>query len=104
MIHAIQTVRVGIQVERTESKYSPFRYRMFHCRQRDRGDATHYPIAVWAYDEVDMFSIRAGLPGQQKLKVGETARYWVQMEMTHTSDYWGEHDTDIEILKCRRIK
>lgn len=101
MIHSIRTVRVGIEVERNDLAFS---FRMFHCRSRDMGDDKHVPLADWAYDEISMLNIRSGLPGQQKLKVGESARYWVHMRMIHTSDYWGEHDNDIEILKCRRAK
>lgn len=104
MIHSIRTVRVGILVEREDSKWLPFRYTMFHCRSRDMGDERHVPLCDWAAEEVNLLEVRAGLPGQNKIPVGCSARYWVQMKMTHTSDYWGEHDTDVEILKCRRIK
>lgn len=104
MIHAVKTVRVGIRVERTESDWDPFLYRMFYCRQKDKGDATHCAVSEWAYDEVSMLNIRKGLPGCHKMKVGETRRYWVQMEMVHSSDYWGEHDSDISILSCRRAR
>ncbi len=104
VIHSIRTVRVGVLVEHTDSKIIPFRHSMFHCRSRDMGDKRHVPLREWAEDEVSMFYVRLGLPGQDKIPVGGSARYWVQMRMTHTSDYWGEHDTDVEILKCRRIK
>lgn len=104
MIHSIREVRVGVLVEREDSDIIPFTYRMFHCRPRDKGDATHFPLSDWAADEVGLLSVRAGLPGQRKIPVGGSARYWVHMRMTHTSDYYGEHDTDIDILKCRKIK
>jgi hypothetical protein len=104
MIHSIRTVRVGVLVEREDCKIIPFRYSMFHCRSRDRGDEKHFPLSDWAAEEVNLLSVRAGLPGQNKIPVGGSARFWVHMRMTHTSDYWGEHDTDVDILKCRRIK
>lgn len=104
MIHSIRIARVGILVEKQDSKYIPYTSTMFHCRQRDPGDAKHCPLSDWAADEVSMLGYFHELPGWRKLKVGETARYWVHMRMTHTSDYWGEHDTSVEILKCRRIK
>lgn len=104
MIQGMRKVRVGILVERQESKIIPFTYSMFYCRSQDMGDEKHVPLSEWAASEVDLLSVRSGLPGQNKIPVGGSARYWVHMRMLHYMDYWGEHDTDVEILKCRRIK
>lgn len=100
--HAV--VRVGILVERTDSKIIPFEYSMFHCRSRDKGDKKYVPLSEWAADEVGLLSVRPGLPGQNKIPVGGSARYWVQMRMSAYRDYWGEWDSEVEILKCRKIK
>lgn len=34
-IVASETLRLGVLVERTDSEWRPFEYRMFYCRQRD---------------------------------------------------------------------
>lgn len=97
-------VRVGVLVERFDSKWIPFEYSMFWCQQRDQGNEKYCPIAEWAAEEVNMLTERIGLPGQHKMKVGETRRYWVKMRMSSYRDYWGEYDSKVEILKCRRAK
>lgn len=102
--HHFATVRVGILVERMESKIIPFEYSMFYCRSRDQGDERHVPLSNWAADEVNLLSVRSGLPGQNKIPVGGSARYWVHMRMSAYCDYWGEWDSDVEVIKCRKIK
>lgn len=89
---------VGIVVERRDSKWIPFEYRMFHCRQRNPNTWD------WANSLVGMLGVLGGLPGEEKMKVGEVRRYWVRMSMHAWSDYWGEWDEDVEILKIRRAK
>lgn len=101
---ASHTVRVGIVVERMDSEWVPIELQMFHCRSKDRGDSTHCPLSEWAEEEVQFLSHRKCLPRLLKLKIGEVARYWVHMRMYHYQDYFGEHDSKVKILKCRRIK
>lgn len=101
MIVSQKTVRVGVLVRRYASEWTPFTYRMFHCRQKDQGDRNLCPVADWAMDEVNLLSVRGGLPGEAKLQVGESRMYWVHMQMTGHRDSWGEYDSDVEILNCR---
>lgn len=98
------TVRVGVLVERHNSKCKPFDYRMFFCRQRDNPKENNF-VAEWAKEEVNLLSIRSlRLPGQKKMKVGEVRRYWVRMTMHWCCDYWGEWDSDVEIISAKRVK
>lgn len=101
---ATRTVRVGIIVEKSGDDWLPFDFRMFHCRSKDKGDRTHCPLSEWAATEIGFLSSSKSLPGLSKLKVGEVARYWVHLRLGHSRDYWGEYDSEIKILKCRRIK
>ena len=104
MIHSVVTVRVGIEVIRNDSEWLPFTYRMFHCRSKDCGDDKHCSNSEWAADSISNWHSGEHLPGLLKLQIDQSARYWTQLRLTHHSDYWGEHDTEIEVLKCRRIK
>lgn len=104
MMEYARTVRVGVEVTRHDSEWIPFEYRMFHCRSKDKGDTKFVPLSDWAAEEVHLLSTRPGLPGQNKIPVGGSARFWVQMRMESHRDYWGEYDSAVEILKSRRIK
>lgn len=100
-----RTVRVGIVVEKSGDDWLPFDFRMFHCRSKDKGDRTRCPLSEWAATEIAFFlGSSKSLPGLSKLKAGEVARYWVHLRLGHCRDYWGEDDTEVTILKCRRIK
>ncbi len=101
-IVAISIVRIGVEVTRNDSKWVPFDYRLFHCRQGD-----HPPdncVRSWAEGAVELLGVCGGLPGQGKLKVGDSARYWATLRLIGTRDYWGEYDDEIEVIKCRRIR
>ncbi len=94
------TVRVGIEVERYDSKWIPLEYRMFWCKQRADGN-----LVDWANEEVGLFTVRNDpFNLMNRMKVGERRRYWVRMTITSTRDYWGEYDSDIEIHKFKRAK
>jgi hypothetical protein len=97
------TVRVGVLVERQDSKYTPFHHSMFYCRQMQPGDGRRVPLADWANEEVSFFGIRNILK-PSSMKVGETRRYWVHMTMSSHRDYWGEYDSDVEIHSIKRAK
>lgn len=92
------TVRIGITVERVDSKYIPFDYTMFYCRSRDP------MVSDWASEEVGLLSVRKiMLPGIKKMKVGETKRFWVHARLEAYQDYWGECDSDFIPLKIKVI-
>lgn len=55
MLLLSRTVRVGIEVTRFDSEWLPVCFRMFHCRSKDKGDRTHYPLSEWAAAEIDFF-------------------------------------------------
>lgn len=95
---AIDTVRVGIVVERSSSTWVPFEYRMFFCRQKDV--PPNNCVAEWASDVISCMSGEV-LPGVGKLRVGERKRFWVTLLLTGTRDYWGEYDDEYEVIKCR---
>jgi len=90
-------VTVGIQVRRTDSKWIPFEHRMFYCKQKDVYDRD------WASEEVSLLSVLGGVPGQHKMKIDESRRYWATIRLICTRDYWGEYDYDVEFLKVKRI-
>lgn len=95
-------VRVGVKVERNDSAWLPFTYSMFWCKQKDVSPSNM--VREWAGNEVEMLSMGAVLPGQRKMGVGEVRRYWIKMRLSSYRDYWGEYDSSVEILKCRRAK
>ncbi|UZZ64556.1 hypothetical protein [Curvibacter phage PCA1] len=92
-------VRVGIKVTRHDSKWIPFTYEMFHIRQRSSEGLTD-----WASESVGLLSVLGSMPGQQRMKVDETRRFFAQVELSYWQDYWGECDQDIVILSWRRVK
>jgi hypothetical protein len=92
-------VRVGILVTRHDSKWIPFTYSMFYMRSH-----RNTPLADWASESVYLLSVLGGVPGQQRMKVGETRRFFAHVELSYWHDYWGECDQDIELLSCRRVK
>lgn len=91
-----EIVTIGVHVERFDSEWIPLRYRMFWCKQRNVN------VQEWAAVEVDLLSVHGFIPAVNRMKVGETRRYWVRMLISAYRDYWGEHDTEVEILKVRR--
>ena len=97
-------VRVGILVERHDSKWRPFSYSMFHCRSRDRGDAKYCSISDWMNETISCFPYAGELPGVKKIPVGGSRRYWVHLSVERSFDYWGEYDENVEILKVRPCK
>lgn len=70
-IVANEVLRLGVLVERTDSKWIPFEYRMFHCRQRDPGDTVRRPIAEWAQEEVHLMPEHGFNQLFKRMKVGE---------------------------------
>jgi hypothetical protein len=92
-------VRVGIRVSREDSKYTPFTYHMFYCRQKDKYPDSY--LASWAKEEIELLSIANGIPGQDKLAIDDSRRYWVRMRMTSYQDYQGEYYSCLEILNCK---
>lgn len=101
---AFAKVRVGIKVTRTGSKHFSFDYEMFYCRSKDRGNKRRTPISDWMRDVVECMPYSVRIPSANKLKIGESARYFVQIMVEGYTDYWGEYDENVAILKCRRIK
>ena len=97
MSRKIALVRVGILVERHDSKLIPFTHKMFYLRQRsDSG------VADWAQESVGLLGVLGGVPGEQSMKVGERWRYWAHIRLIFWQDYWGECDQDVEFLSCKR--
>lgn len=90
-----KTVRVGILVERYESKYNQFRYYMFHCRQRDNGDGVHVATRDWIAEAVSCMGDLT--ESQYDIPVGGSRRYWVHMTVEGWFDYLGEYDEDITL-------
>jgi hypothetical protein len=98
------TVRVGVLVERYDADFLEFSYTMFYCRSKDKGDDTHCPLSEWVREEISSLDYHGGFPGQEKIPVGGRARYWAQLRVTCTRDYFGDFDSNVEIIKCRRIR
>lgn len=95
------TVRVGIHVTRHESKYIPFRYHMFYCRKKDKGDAKYVATADWMESVIDCMPHTFELDEVEKIPVGGSRRYWVHMTVTGWCDYWGEYDEEVVVHKVR---
>jgi hypothetical protein len=90
------TVRVGIEVTRNNSKWVPYDYRMFHCRQKD------YKLQDWAESVVWIMGQFGGIPGVKKIGIDETRRYWVYIDLTGYKNYLGEYEDEITIIKATR--
>ena len=98
-------VRVGIQVTRQDSEWIPFEYRMFWCKQQGQHEDPRYiSDAEWAQEMVGMLNVLGGVPGEYKMKVGESRRYWATLRLSAWSDSMGEWDENVEFLKVRRAK
>ena len=93
-----KNIRVGIEVTRYDSKWIPFEYRMFYCKQQD----TH--IWDWANESTGLLGVLGGVPGEHKMQVGEVRKYWVHGTLTYSTDYWGESDQDFEMISVKRVK
>lgn len=91
-------VRVGVLVKRHDSKWIPFTHEMFYCKQKEDG------LVDWALESVGLLGVLGGLPGEHKMKIGESRKYWVHATLTYSEDYWGEADEDMEIISMRRCK
>lgn len=89
-------VRIGIIVERFDSKIIPFEYNMFHIRS-----CSDPMLVEWANEEVGLLIFR-GVICPQSMKVGERRRYWVHMEMRSYQSWEGEWNSDIEFLSVKR--
>jgi hypothetical protein len=98
-----QISRIGFTVERFDSQWVPFEYRMFYCRQPNDLERSIY-YREWASDCVGLMSQFGFNYIFRKMKVGERRRYFAHAEFSHYQDYWGESDYDMEILKMRRVK
>jgi hypothetical protein len=97
-------VRVGVLVEKFGEKPVESRFTVFYCRSKDKGDATHCPVSEWVGDEINyLMRYYGGFSGHDKIPVGGRARYWAQLRLTCTRDYWGDFDSEVEVIKCRRI-
>lgn len=92
------TVRVGIKVERWHDSCS---FKMFHCRQRYRGDAHYVPTAMWMESVVDDMPYSFSFDEIEKIPVGGSRRYWVHMTVSGWIDYWGEYEQEVDIHKIR---
>jgi len=93
-----RNVRLGIKVTRWDSKYIPFTHEMFFCKQRD--DFT----VDWARESVSLLGVLGGVPGECKIEVGETRKYWCHATLVYSTDYWGEADEDVEFITVKRIQ
>jgi hypothetical protein len=90
------TVRVGIEVTRIDSKWFPYDYHMFHCRQKD------YKLQDWAESVVWIMGQFGGIPGVEKIGIDETRRYWVHIELSGYKNYLGEYEDEVTIIKATR--
>lgn len=99
-------VRVGIQVTRQDCKWIPFTYRMFWCKQREvpPPESRLCPVSDCAQESISMLGELGGVPGEHKMKVGESRRYWATLCLHAYQDYWGECDEDVEFIRIRRAK
>lgn len=102
-IIATQISRIGFTVERFDSKWIPFEFRMFYCRQpNDLKNQIYYHD--WARECVSLMP-QFGLNDTfEKMEIGDRRRYWAHVRLDCHQDYWGECDYDMEILKLKRIK
>ena len=91
-------VRVGILVQRHDSKWIPFTHEMFYCKQKEDG------LVDWAQESVGLLGVLGGLPGEDKMQIGESRKYWVHATLTYNTDYWGDDDQNMIIISMRRIK
>jgi len=90
-----KNVRVGVEVERHDSKWIPFTYRMFYCRTNDRD-------ADWVKEEAEaMTSYNNKF---RKLKVGERRRYWMHLCIDGYKDYWDDYCSSVGIISMKRAR
>ena len=85
-------LRIGLQVERLDSKYNPFKYACFYCKQVARRNFIN--------DEVDLFSSYGFDWLFKNMKVGEVRKYWVHGTLSYQS-YEGEWDSDFELISIK---
>jgi len=91
-------VRLGIKVTRYASKRTPFKYEMFYCKQNDN------KTAELAYESVGLLGVLGGIPGEHKMELGESRKYWCHCTLVYTTDYYGESDEDVEFISVKRVK
>lgn len=91
-------VTVEVVVERQDSKWVPFIHQMSWCKQKDDN------LADWARDSVSLLGVLGGLPGQEKMRVGDKWHFRVLMTLIAWVDYWGEGDQKVKIHACRCFK
>lgn len=96
MLVARHTLRVGILV--AADLDGELECSMFHCRSSD------YQLRDWAGGLIAELDRHDTPPGHNKIKPGETRRYWAKIELRGYQDYWGEYDDEIEILEYWRAK
>lgn len=92
------TVTFEVVVERHDSKWVPFRYRMSWCKQKE------YDLRDWVQDNVNLMGVLGGPPGQEKMQVGDKWQFRVTATITSWQDYWGEFDQAMEIHSSRCFK
>ncbi|MDR9847090.1 hypothetical protein [Herbaspirillum huttiense] len=89
--------RVGIQVTRYEG-YPDLGYRMFWCKRKD------FETNEWLRQIIYSLNYHGGMPGDDRMKVGESRRYWVWISVKCHQDRWGEWEDTVEFMKIKRAK
>lgn len=97
-IHSRATVTFEMVVEREDSNYTPFNYRLSWCKQRELG------TYMWVADYVPLLSEFGGIPNAKKMQVGDKWHYRVKATLFGDKDYWGEYRGDMEIHSARCFK
>lgn len=89
-------IKMLVTLTRLESRWVPFDV----TAHRLRGN---FLIA----DDVAslMSTATAGIPKRcRKMQVGDIWTLQLAMEVNYSTDYWGEHDMEVSIVKCKVLK
>jgi hypothetical protein len=76
-----------VEVERFDSEWVPFRYRLVHVRQTNT-----YGESDWLNIGVDLFAQFGMNHVFKNMKVGDRWKFRVRGTFTASRDYWGEYD------------
>lgn len=92
--------RVGIQVTNDSFGDRPeFLYRAFHIR-----GALGEGGEEWIHGAIEELRCFGGFPGEDKIPLGKSRRYWAQVCISARQDYWGEWEQDVEFFHIKRAR